>query len=152
MIGLQSKRVLILSAKPGAERDLRFHVPCARSHTEPIRQLMSRECQDNLPSKFPEETRRLVTQVLSGLGQLHWISVGFSVIAFVLERIDQVSSNLTECIKLLERMADLAKRLQTLNERMPDEREHINNAVHAIVEGAIICCCHMKYSHLSRSA
>eukprot|EP01018_Ginkgo_biloba_P026272 Gb_33513 [translate_table: standard] len=103
-----------------------------------------------LASKVIEEARRVVTQALKKLGQLHWIALGFSVLAFVLERIDTVSSNQANCLQLLERMRGLAKRVLELNERMPNESEGIDKAVHVMVEGSVICCCHIKDCQIFR--
>eukprot|EP01018_Ginkgo_biloba_P029436 Gb_20305 [translate_table: standard] len=100
--------------------------------------------QGNLVSRFPGEAKRVVTDAMKGLGNLHWIAVGLSVIAFVLETMEKVSSNVDKAFQLLDKIIDLAKILQKLYERMSTETEKINKAVHTIVEGAIICCSYIE--------
>eukprot|EP01018_Ginkgo_biloba_P029772 Gb_16723 [translate_table: standard] len=102
-------------------------------------------------SKLPEEARRVVTKAMEGLGHLHWIGLAFSMAAIVLERIEQVSSkNMEQSIDLLEKIIKLAKTLEKLNHRMSSETEKLTEAVHTIVEGAIICCCHIQHGRFFR--
>eukprot|EP01018_Ginkgo_biloba_P000666 Gb_01595 [translate_table: standard] len=104
----------------------------------------------NLVSRFPEEAKRVVTDAMKGLGNIHWIAIGFSVIAFVLETMQKVSSNVDKALKLLDKIIDLAKILQKLYETMPTETEKLNKAVHTIVEGAIICCSYIEERKIFR--
>eukprot|EP01018_Ginkgo_biloba_P009360 Gb_37981 [translate_table: standard] len=76
----------------------------------------------NLVSRFPGELKRVVSDAMKGLGNLHWIAVGFSVIAFVLETMVKVSSNVDKAFK----------------------------PVHTIVEGAIICCSYTEERKIFR--
>eukprot|EP01018_Ginkgo_biloba_P007040 Gb_01496 [translate_table: standard] len=97
-----------------------------------------------LVSRFPGEALRVVTDAMKGAGNLHWIAVGFSVIAFVLETMQRVSSNVEKALQLLDKIMDLAKILRKLYERMPNETDKLNKAVHTIVQGAMISCSYIE--------
>ncbi|XP_059068926.1 disease resistance protein TAO1-like [Cryptomeria japonica] len=90
---------------------------------------------------------------LSGLkmvGEAHWILLGLSVAACALERCVTVTSNVSDCIDLLQAIAFLAKDLKQFKEAMPGESKRLCQAVQMIVEGAVMCCDYINKERLSR--
>eukprot|EP01018_Ginkgo_biloba_P021748 Gb_15441 [translate_table: standard] len=88
-----------------------------------------------------EDMGRVTVDAVKVIGQSHWVLLGLSMVASVLKRIETVSSNVSECVELLEMMAELAKNLQKLNTVLSQEsHKQLNRAVEIIVEGATICC------------
>eukprot|EP01018_Ginkgo_biloba_P019284 Gb_19984 [translate_table: standard] len=131
------------SATTEASEFVKNHIDFAANTMDNISE-ESKKFNQDFASKLPQEARRVVTNAMEGLGHLHWIGVAFSMAAFVLERIDQVSSNIEESTDLLEKIIKLAKTLQKLNHIMSMETQTLKDAVHTIVDGAIICCSHIQ--------
>eukprot|EP01018_Ginkgo_biloba_P035830 Gb_01034 [translate_table: standard] len=99
------------------------------------------------------ETGRVAVSAVNVIGQSrHWALLGLSMVAYVLEGIETVSSNVSECVELLERMVELEKTLQTLESALSHEahREPLNRAVETIVEGATFCCVYIAKGKDSR--
>eukprot|EP01018_Ginkgo_biloba_P009361 Gb_37980 [translate_table: standard] len=113
------------STRTGTPEIVKPHVKFAADTMDKISSEGEKLEQDkgNLVSRFPGEVKRVVTDAMKGFGNLHWIAVGFSVIAFVLETMEKVSSNVDKAFHLLDQIIDLAKILQTLYVRMPTETE-----------------------------
>eukprot|EP01018_Ginkgo_biloba_P000756 Gb_33405 [translate_table: standard] len=89
---------------------------------------------------LPQEMERMTVEVVKQAGQSHWVLLGLLMVASALERMEKASSNESDCIELLERMTDLAKIVQRLNNTIPEEADILNKAVQVIVEGATVCC------------
>ncbi|KAH9290661.1 hypothetical protein KI387_034778, partial [Taxus chinensis] len=109
-----------------------------------------RACKMCFMSKLNRETRKVVIDVLKGVGQSHCIAAGLSVLGYVLDQIDQVSANRGECVQLLRYMCALAKRLRQLNEQLPNEKERLNEAIQFIAKGSVIRLGQMRSHPLFR--
>ncbi|KAH9289699.1 hypothetical protein KI387_033816, partial [Taxus chinensis] len=103
-----------------------------------------------LISKVDRVTRKVVSDVTKELAKGSLLAAGLSVVAYVLDQIEQVSSNMNQCVQLLVYMCALAKRVKQLNEHLPEEKEKLNEAIKIIVKGSIMCVGHMTSRYLSR--
>ncbi|GLJ34885.1 hypothetical protein SUGI_0702310 [Cryptomeria japonica] len=94
-------------------------------------------------SNLSSQVHTLVSGLLRGLGNAHWAAVGLLVIAHVIERLDKISTNDRECIDLLKGLLDLAKFIKMVKDINADFHTDIlrkmNEAVHLIFSGAILC-------------
>ncbi|XP_057842636.2 disease resistance protein RPV1 isoform X2 [Cryptomeria japonica] len=91
--------------------------------------------------------------VLNTFGNMHWVGVGFLVVAAVLQRLDTIESNRMERLKLLKSMNNLCKVIMQLK-RLPhlknEMQTRIKESIQLIVEGAILCCFQKKRKTLGR--
>lgn len=91
--------------------------------------------------------------MLNALGNVHWVGVGFLLVAAVVERVDKIKQNKNECLELLKSMNDLAKLILQL-QRLPYLKKELNDKVkdslHLILDGAILCCVQKKRKLLQR--
>eukprot|EP01018_Ginkgo_biloba_P035777 Gb_37478 [translate_table: standard] len=113
---------------------------------------ISKEVEELEKTGIVEEMGRVAVSAVKVIGQSHWVLLGLSMVASVLDRIETVSSNVSDCVELLEMMVELAKTLQTLNSALSQEaqREPLNRAVETIVEGATLCCDYIAKGKASR--
>ncbi|KAH9290163.1 hypothetical protein KI387_034280, partial [Taxus chinensis] len=91
--------------------------------------------------------------VLTAIGNVHWVGVGFLLVAAVLERLDTIESNRKERLKLLKSMNNLCKIIMQLklHPHLKNEMQtKIKESIHLIVEGAILCCFQKKRKVLRR--
>ncbi|XP_059066985.1 disease resistance protein TAO1 isoform X2 [Cryptomeria japonica] len=105
-------------------------------------------CKRDIMPKLNRETRKLVIDVTNQGAQIKWVGVALSVVGFVLERIEQVSSNREECIVLLKYMCKLAEYIKQLEDHFPQEK--LNRVFHFIVEGSLLCISQMQSHPLSK--
>ncbi|CAM6091505.1 unnamed protein product [Calypogeia fissa] len=101
-------------------------------------------------TKAAQELYRVLCDVLKGVGNLHWAAAGLSMVAFVLNRVDLVGKNSTECLNLLETMRDLGKHFITLYPQLSEQDEKLRRAICLITEGAMICCDHTSAGIVGR--
>jgi hypothetical protein len=97
-----------------------------------------------------KEMGSLALEGLKKVGEAHWVFLGLSVVASALGRCVTVTTNVLECIELLQAIVDLAKDLKRFRETMPDERERLRRAVQVTVEGAIMCSDYILKGRLPR--
>ncbi|GLJ47579.1 hypothetical protein SUGI_1004690 [Cryptomeria japonica] len=105
-------------------------------------------CKRDIMPKLNRETRKFAIDVTNQAAHIQWLGITLSVVGFVLERIEQVSSNRKECIELLGYMCNLAKYIKQLNEDLP--REKMNGVLEFIVNGCLMCISQMKSNALSK--
>ncbi|KAH9289314.1 hypothetical protein KI387_033431, partial [Taxus chinensis] len=101
-------------------------------------------------SKVDRATLKVIGDVAKELAKSHLVAAGLSVVAYVLDQIDKVSSNKEKCVELLGYMCTLAKRVKQLNELLPGEKEKLNEAIKIIVKGSIMCATQMDSHYISR--
>ncbi|XP_057853554.2 uncharacterized protein LOC131063679 isoform X1 [Cryptomeria japonica] len=89
-----------------------------------------------------QETRKLVIDITKEAAQIQWVGIVLSVVGFVLERIEQVSSNREECIELLRHMCNLAKYIKQLDHHLPEEK--LKRVIQFVVEGSLLCISQMQ--------
>eukprot|EP01018_Ginkgo_biloba_P007519 Gb_28784 [translate_table: standard] len=110
---------------------------------------------DNFASKPLGLTTRLLLSTPSRYKNFHLLSLGFALIAYVSEQIDEISSNQTKCIKLLVSMKDFAQHAATHNRSLPtyywEEADVLKKCALIIVVGAIVCFCQMEQRTIFRS-
>ncbi|GLJ34933.1 hypothetical protein SUGI_0703000 [Cryptomeria japonica] len=103
-------------------------------------------------SKLSSEAQSVALDTVKQLGNVHWAAIGLLAIAFVLERFDKISTNDRDCLDLLKLMLDLAKFLMQLKDMNADSHkelsEKMNEALHLIVSGAILCRSFIAYKKL----
>lgn len=91
--------------------------------------------------------------VLNAIGNVHWVGVGFLLVAAVIERLDKIKQNREECLGLLKSMNDLAKQILQL-QRFPHLKEEMldkmKESIQLIAEGATLCCLQKKRKFLRR--
>eukprot|EP01018_Ginkgo_biloba_P035655 Gb_36886 [translate_table: standard] len=113
-----------------------------------------KEVEELQKTGITQEMGRVAANAVKAIGQSHWALLGLWMVASVLERIETVSSNLSDCVKLLEIMFEIAKNLQELNSVLSQEADHhhkqLIRAVEIIVEGATICCDYIAKGNKSR--
>ncbi|KAH9289630.1 hypothetical protein KI387_033747 [Taxus chinensis] len=83
--------------------------------------------------------------VLNAIGNVHWVAVGFLLVAAVIQRMDTVKSNKEKCVDLLKCMMKLAKTIMIFKDLPRLERENelyttIKECIQLIFQGAISCC------------
>ncbi|XP_059065062.1 disease resistance protein RUN1 isoform X1 [Cryptomeria japonica] len=104
-------------------------------------------------SKSTGDKHGTAISVLNALGNVHWVGVGFLLVAAVIETLDKIKENKKECLKLLKSTNDLAKlilqlqRFAHLKEEMQDK---MKESIQLIVDGAILCCVQKKRKLLRR--
>ncbi|KAH9325518.1 hypothetical protein KI387_005696, partial [Taxus chinensis] len=96
-------------------------------------------------SVYSGEKEGTAISVLNALGNVHWVAVGFLVVAAVIQRMDAVKSNKENCVELLKRMMKLAKTIMIFKDLPRLERETelyttIKECIQLIFKGAISCC------------
>ncbi|KAH9308887.1 hypothetical protein KI387_036798, partial [Taxus chinensis] len=82
---------------------------------------------------------KIASDILDKLGNIHWMIGGLSIIAYLLQKINKVSENRSECLQLLKYMVDLADHIKKLRVEIPEQGEKLKNAVLIIVEECIKC-------------
>ncbi|KAH9317914.1 hypothetical protein KI387_019683, partial [Taxus chinensis] len=91
--------------------------------------------------------------VLNAVGNVHWLGLGFLVVAAVVERFHTINKNKEECFKLLQSMNSLAKVLLQFKEFPRSKvkmQAQINKSISLIVSGAITCCTQTKPKRIKR--
>ncbi|GLJ26861.1 hypothetical protein SUGI_0524990 [Cryptomeria japonica] len=111
---------------------------------------MNKDSDKDFKTTLAREARNVVINVLKGAGKIHWVGVGLSLVGHVLKQIDKVSTNRRQCLRLLQYMFALAKRIKQLNEQLEQEKKKLNDVLLFIVKGSIMCISQMKSSKLSR--
>ncbi|KAH9289602.1 hypothetical protein KI387_033719 [Taxus chinensis] len=104
-------------------------------------------------SEYSGDKHQTSIDVLKAVGNVHWIGVGFLLVAAVIEMMDTLRHNKMERLRLLNSMNDLAKvimRLQPLPCLNQEMQSKMKDSIHLIMEGAILCCSHKKRGKLSR--
>ncbi|KAH9289742.1 hypothetical protein KI387_033859, partial [Taxus chinensis] len=96
-------------------------------------------------SAYTGETEGTAINVLNAIGNVHWVAVGFLLVAAVIQRIDTVKSNKEKCVDLLKRMMKLAKTIMIFKDLPRLERETelhitIKECIELIFQGAVSCC------------
>ncbi|GLJ45816.1 hypothetical protein SUGI_0964170 [Cryptomeria japonica] len=94
-------------------------------------------CKRDTMPMLNRETRKLMIDITNQAGRIQWVGITLSVVGFVLERIEQVSSNRDECIELLKYMCNLAKYTKQLDDHLPQEK--LNRVIQFIVQGSLLC-------------
>ncbi|XP_059075492.1 uncharacterized protein LOC131875392 [Cryptomeria japonica] len=61
------------------------------------------------------------------------------MVGFALARYNEMSNNQRECLEILKAMVNLGKQIVELNEQMPYQKQHLNEAVECIVVGCSMC-------------
>ncbi|KAH9312883.1 hypothetical protein KI387_027918 [Taxus chinensis] len=111
---------------------------------------ISQEAEKFSKTGMAKEMGNVVLRSVKGIAQTHWIFVGLSVVAFVLETCVKARSNVSECIELLEEIVQLAQDLNDLKRAMPAKSDKLLKAIHVIVESAVMCCDYIQKGRLSR--
>ncbi|KAH9307910.1 hypothetical protein KI387_035821, partial [Taxus chinensis] len=93
---------------------------------------------------------KIASDILDKLGNIHWMVGGLSIIAYLLEKIDKVSDNRSECLELLKYMLNLAHHIKKLSVEIPEEAEKLKIAVLIIVEECIKCAAQLNSKKFSR--
>ncbi|KAH9319333.1 hypothetical protein KI387_021102 [Taxus chinensis] len=83
---------------------------------------------------------KIVSDILDKLGNIHWMVGGLSIIAYLLQKINKVSKNHSECLQLLKYMVDLTDHIKKLRVKIPEQGENLKNVVLIIVEECISRC------------
>ncbi|GLJ05818.1 hypothetical protein SUGI_0026000 [Cryptomeria japonica] len=96
---------------------------------------------------YSDETRKVVIEVVKEASQVHWLAAGFSVIAFVLQKVDDASTNKEECVQFLRYMHGLAKQLKQLSGHIPQEK--LYDFAEFIFKGSFFCVSRMQSTNLS---
>ncbi|KAH9307366.1 hypothetical protein KI387_035277, partial [Taxus chinensis] len=90
--------------------------------------------------------------VIELLNEANSMVPGLSVVAYVLQQIDQHINeeicNRGECVKLLGYMCNLAKHIKQLENRLPKEK--LNKVLQFVVEGSYLCLTQMQAGKFSR--
>lgn len=108
----------------------------------------------NYTNNISASAKTVVRGILQSMGSANNIvAVAFLVVANILERIEDVRANKTECLSLLKEMTKLAKVIKEFKERahfrekMHDE---IKEATTLILEGSLMCCTQIDSSKFSK--
>ncbi|GLJ45817.1 hypothetical protein SUGI_0964180 [Cryptomeria japonica] len=99
-------------------------------------------CKRDTMPMLNRETRKLVIDITKEAAQIQWVGIALSVVGFVLEHIEQVSSNRDECIVLLKYMCNLAKYIKRLDDHLPEEK--LKRVIRLVVEGSLLCISQMQ--------
>ncbi|GLJ45619.1 hypothetical protein SUGI_0960300 [Cryptomeria japonica] len=99
-------------------------------------------CKRDTMPMLNRETRKLVIDITKEAAQIQWVGIALSVVGFVLEHIEQVSSNRDECIVLLKYMCNLAKYIKRLDDHLPEEK--LKRVIRFVVEGSLLCISQMQ--------
>ncbi|GLJ36140.1 hypothetical protein SUGI_0725010, partial [Cryptomeria japonica] len=94
------------------------------------------------------ETRKVVIDVMKEACQIHWVAAGLSVVAYVLQKVDDASTNKEECVQVLGHMYHLATHIKRLDEQIPQEKLH--DVAEFIFKGTFFCVSRIQSSNLSR--
>lgn len=92
------------------------------------------------------EASKVARDVLQGLGQAHWVTSGFLLIVYILDRFETLSSNQKGCLSLLEQMYYLAVDIKNLRGR----EDLAESGITLIVEACLMCCTQIDRSRFSR--
>lgn len=109
--------------------------------------------KDVLPAHAAKEVAR---DVIQGLGQAHWVTSGFLLIVYIVDRFETLSSNKEACLSLLKQMYYLAVDVRELERckkglaeaERPDDLAEAGTVL--IVEGSLICFNQMRRKKRSR--
>ncbi|XP_059067352.1 disease resistance protein RPV1-like [Cryptomeria japonica] len=99
-------------------------------------------CKRDTMPMLNRETRKLVIDITKEAAQIQWVGIALSVVGFVLEHIEQVSSNRDECIVLLKYMCNLAKYIKRLDDHLSEEK--LKRVIRFVVEGSLLCISQMQ--------
>ncbi|XP_057871737.2 disease resistance protein RUN1 [Cryptomeria japonica] len=108
----------------------------------------SHVCKRDIVPNLNRETGKLAIDITKQAAHIQWVGIALSVVSFVLERIEQVSSNRDECIQLLRYMCNLAKYIKQLDDHLAQEK--LNRIIRFIVEGSLLCISQMQSHALSK--
>lgn len=92
------------------------------------------------------EASKVARDVLQGLGQAHWVTSGFLLIVYIIDRFETLSSNQKGCLDLLEQMYYLAVDIKNLTGR----EDLAESGIKLIVEACLMCCTQIDRSGFSR--
>ncbi|KAH9289917.1 hypothetical protein KI387_034034 [Taxus chinensis] len=98
-------------------------------------------------SEYSGDKHSTAISVLNAVGNVHWLGLGFLLVAAVLERFDTINTNKEECLKLLKSMNKLAKvilQLRGFPRSKVKLQTEIKESIGLIVDGAILCCAQKK--------
>ncbi|XP_057837277.2 uncharacterized protein LOC131047408 [Cryptomeria japonica] len=107
-------------------------------------------CKRDIMPKLNHETRKLVMDIANQGAHIQWVGIALSVVGFVLERIEQISSNREEFIQLFIYMSNLAKYIKQLNDHLDLAQEKLNRVLQFIVQGSLVCVSQMGSHALSK--
>ncbi|KAH9307791.1 hypothetical protein KI387_035702, partial [Taxus chinensis] len=99
---------------------------------------------DHIEKTDKKEATKIASDILEKLGNIHWVVGGLSIIAYLLQKINKVSENRSECLQLLKYMVDLADHIKKLRVEIPEQGEKLKNAVLIIVEECIKCAAQLN--------
>uniref|UniRef100_A0A0D6QSX6 NB-ARC domain-containing protein n=1 Tax=Araucaria cunninghamii TaxID=56994 RepID=A0A0D6QSX6_ARACU len=115
-----------------------------------LRRIKNKICYSEICFKYVlnRETRKLWCDVLKEVNHITGVAIGLSVVAYVVDQMEQISANDSGCVRLLKYMLALAKHIKQLHEQLPQEK--LNDVVQFIVKGCVMCISQMEASRLSR--
>lgn len=137
--------------KSSVPKMVQRYLPTSKSWFK-LREFLS-EATNFVKDIIPGDAKNIVHGLLQNMGTAHLATSGLLVVANMLERFEDVSNNREECLRLMKRMAFLAKLVKQFEERsqlkegMHDE---IEAAIGLIVESSIMCCSQMGSSAFCR--
>lgn len=105
--------------------------------------------KDALPAP---EASKIARDVVKGLGQAHWVTSGFLLVAYILDSVETVSSNREDCLYLLEQMYVLAVDIKGLapDTDNPRLQKLVKDGTELIVEASLMCCSQIDRRYFSR--
>ncbi|KAH9290103.1 hypothetical protein KI387_034220 [Taxus chinensis] len=98
-------------------------------------------------SEYSGDEHSTAISVLNAVGNVHWLGLGFLLVAAVLDRFDTINENKEECWRLLKSMNNLATvilRLRGFPHSKVKLQKEINESIGLIVDGTILCCAQKK--------
>lgn len=87
-----------------------------------------------------------VKAILKGIGKASVATAGLLVVAYTLERFDDLSTNKEECLDLLKEIVYVANLVKIFKQSPKGSHGVIEDAKELIVEGAVMCCVQMDTS------
>ncbi|GLJ34335.1 hypothetical protein SUGI_0690400 [Cryptomeria japonica] len=112
---------------------------------------MNKDSDKDFKTTLACEAGKMVVDVMNGAGNLHCVGVGLSLVGHVLKQMDKVCANRKQCLRLLQYMFALVKRIKQLDEQLEHEKQKLYNILLFIVKGSIMCISQIKSSKLSRT-
>lgn len=96
------------------------------------------------------ESSAVLRGILRTGGTLHWAAAGLTILASILDRVDQMGSNKKECLKILEILSNLGGAVLRLIQIDVADWDKLIQATGFIVGGVHLCSKYLEYGRIKR--
>ncbi|GLJ19511.1 hypothetical protein SUGI_0352320 [Cryptomeria japonica] len=98
----------------------------------------------------PDQVLGIVSFILVGVGNNHWVLAGISMIGHLLTKVGDMAENRNECLEILQYMVDVAYRIKILKPLVRNEEKQLEKGFAIIVKGSMLCAKQLRSKNFFR--